>query len=84
MVYFNASFRKVHSAHPYIIGKNRQVDLLCEKEEAVVGQTQESTAGHDYLQQVVQFSESDHLLLQIYLGAQVVTLQSTTFSQNIL
>lgn len=48
--------------------------LLCEEEQSVVGQTQECTAVHDYFQQMVQFSEPDHLLLQINLCAQVVTL----------
>ena len=53
----------------------KRSDTLCEKEEPVVGQTQECTAGQDHFQQMVQFSESDHLLLQIDVCAQVITLK---------
>lgn len=48
--------------------------LLCEKKEAIVGQSQEGSTGHNYLQQMVQFPESDHLLLQFDLCAQEVAL----------
>lgn len=52
----------------HLVGKG-QTDLLCEEEEAVVGQAQECAAGQNDLQQVVQFPQSDHLLLQIDLRA---------------
>lgn len=48
-------------------------------EEAVVGQTQEGTAGHDDVQQMVQFSESSHLLLQIDFRVQIIPLRKTSF-----
>lgn len=53
--------------------------LLSEMEEPVVGQTQEGAAGHDDVQQVVQFSESDHLLLQIHFRVQIIPLRKTFF-----
>lgn len=53
--------------------------LLSEMEEAVVGQTQEGTAGHDDVQQMVQFSESSHLLLQIDFRVQIIPLRKTLF-----
>lgn len=58
-----------YTLHTHTSLEKRPIDLLCEKEEPVVGQTQESSAGHYYFQQMVQFSESDHLLLQINLCA---------------
>lgn len=48
--------------------------LLCEKEESVVWQPQKGAACQNEFQYMVKFSESDHLLLQINLCAQVVTL----------
>ena len=80
---FNLIFSRIHLAHSKISGR-RQIDLLCEKEKSVVGQTQESTAGHDYFQQVVQFPESDHLLLGVNLSAQEITLRSKIFKLRIL
>lgn len=62
--------------HTHISLEKSLIDLLCEKEEPVVGQTQECTAGHNYFQQMVQFPEPDHLLLQVNLCAQVITLRS--------
>lgn len=72
--YFTVIFRKANFCTSHITGKSKS-DLLCEKEESVVGQTQECAAGQDYFQQMVQFPESDHLLLQIDVCAQVITLQ---------
>lgn len=74
IVYFNAIFRKVHFTHTHIHQWEKPLDLLCEMEEPVIRQTQESTAGQNDFQQMVQFSESDHLLLQINLCVQVITL----------
>lgn len=50
---------------------------LSEKEKAVMRKTEECTAGAQDLQQVVQFPHSYHLLLQVHLGVQVVTLKIT-------
>lgn len=50
---------------------------LSEKEKAVMRKTEESTAGAQDLQQVVQFPHSYHLLLQVHLCVQVVTLKIT-------
>lgn len=67
------SREKIEFEHHYITGTHR-LDLLCEEEQPVVWQTQEGAAGHNYFQQMVQFPESDYLLLQINLCAQVITL----------
>lgn len=50
------------------------MNLLCEKEEAVIRQTQESAARQNSFEQMVQLSESNHLFLQIHLSAQVIRL----------
>lgn len=46
-----------------LLFEKSQTVILCEKEEPVIGKTKESTACQNYFQQVVQFSEPDHLLL---------------------
>lgn len=57
-----------------VVPPRKETYLLCEKEESVVRQPQKGAACQNEFQHMVQFSESDHLLLQINLCAQVVTL----------
>lgn len=70
-------FCKLHHSVQITWEKNKQkqkINLLCEKEEAVIRQTQESAARQNSFEQMVQLSESNHLFLQIHLSAQVIRL----------
>lgn len=58
--------------------------LLCEKEESVIRQTQKGATCQNKFQHMVKFLESDHLLLQINLCAQVIALQINIVKLRIL
>lgn len=54
--------------------QKQSVNLLCEKEEAVIRQAEESAARQDVFEQMVQLSEANHLFLQVHFRAQVIRL----------
>lgn len=58
--------------------------LLREKKESVIRQSQKGATCQNYFQHVVKLLESDHLLLQIGLCAQVIALQINTVKLRIL
>lgn len=72
--------------HEIVIAQKRNVkrNILREEEESVIRQAQKGATCQNYFQHMVKLLESDHLLLQIDLRAQVIALQINIIKVRIL